>query len=318
MLVTVGLFKVIRAKSFAARLQHGRWKPLEKSGQNLQFQVCGAKWLDLYDMDKPVNDAGKCGLCEIKWPCPFLLDHELALITGGGSGLGLAMARSMAAAGARVVLAGRREEKLTQAVAAIGHQAGYVVQDVTRLNEMPELVDKVTKRFGPISILVNNAGIHLKKPAMETTEAEFLQVLTTHVLGSHALSRAVAPGMMQRKTGSILFIASMASLFGIPQVVAYSAAKSAYVGMVRALATELSPHGVRVNAIAPGWIETDMTRSAMKGDSARKDKILSRTPLGRFGEPNDVGMAAVYLCSPAAKFVTGVVLPVDGGVSIGF
>jgi NAD(P)-dependent dehydrogenase (short-subunit alcohol dehydrogenase family) len=219
----------------------------------------------------------------VKWPCPFLLEGELALITGGGSGLGLAMARCMAAAGARVVLAGRGEDKLKQAVASIGHQAGYVSHDVTKLAEAPGLVAKVTKRFGPVSILVNNAGIHLKKPAMETTEEEFLKVLTTHVLGSHAMSRAVLPGMIERKAGSILFIASMASLFGIPQVVAYSAAKSAYLGMVRALATELSPHGVRVNAIAPGWIETDMSAAAMKGDPARKQKIISRTPMGRFG-----------------------------------
>ena len=260
----------------------------------------------------------KCGLCEVKWPCPFLLDNDLALITGGGSGLGLAMARCLAAAGARGVLAGRGEDRLKRAATGIGPSASYIGHDVTKLHEAPTLVDKVSQRFGPISILINNAGIHLKKSALETTEEEFLKVLTTHVLGSHALSRAVAPSMMRHKAGSILFIASMASLFGIPKVVAYSAAKSAYLGMVRAMATELSPHGVRVNAIAPGWIETDMSRGAMKGDPEREKKILSRTPMGRFGEPDDVGMAAVYLCSPAAKFITGVVLPVDGGVSIGF
>jgi gluconate 5-dehydrogenase len=217
-----------------------------------------------------------------------------------------------------VVLAGRREEMLKQSVAEIGPQAGYVAHDVTRLQDAPALVDKVAQRFGPVSILINNAGIHLKKPAVDTTEEEFLKVLTTHVLGAHALSRAVAPGMIQRQSGSILFIASMASLFGIPQVVAYSAAKSAYLGMVRALATELSPHGVRVNALAPGWIETDMTEKAMQGDPERKRKILGRTPMGRFGQPEDVGFAAVYLCSPAARFITGVVLPVDGGASVGF
>jgi gluconate 5-dehydrogenase len=199
-----------------------------------------------------------------RWPCAFRLDNELALITGGGSGLGLAMARCMAAAGARVVLTGRREELLKEAVQAIGVQAHYVTHDVTKLTDGPSLVEQVGQRFGPITILVNNAGIHLKKPAVETTEEEFLKVLTTHVLGSHALSRAVAPGMIERKTGSILFIASMTSLFGIPNVVAYSAAKSAYVGMVRAMATELSPQGVRINALAPGWIETDMSRTAMK------------------------------------------------------
>jgi gluconate 5-dehydrogenase len=252
------------------------------------------------------------------WPCPFRLDNDLALITGGGSGLGLAMGKCLASAGARVILAGRREEMLRQGVAEVGPLAAYVSHDVNRLADAPHLVEKVQKAHGPITILINNAGIHLKKAAVDTTEEEFLKVLTTHVLGSHALSRAVAPGMMARKSGCILFIASMASLFGIPKVVAYSAAKSAYVGMVRALATELSPSGVRVNAIAPGWIETEMSRKAMDGDPARKAKILSRTPMSRFGESEDIGMAAVYLCSPAAKFVTGVVLPVDGGASIGF
>jgi NAD(P)-dependent dehydrogenase (short-subunit alcohol dehydrogenase family) len=257
-----------------------------------------------------------CGLYH--WPCAFRLDNELALITGGGSGLGFAMARAMAAAGARVVLTGRREDTLKKAVDEIGPQSHFVAHDVNRLAEAGRLVELATERFGPVTILVNNAGIHLKKPAIDTTEEEFLKVLTTHVLGAHALSRAVAPGMIQRQSGTILFIASMASLFGLPKVVAYSAAKSAYLGMVRALATELSPHGVRVNALAPGFIETEMSRKALDGDPDRKNRILSRTPMGRLGHPDDIGMAAVYLCSPAAKFVTGVVLPVDGGASIGF
>jgi gluconate 5-dehydrogenase len=138
------------------------------------------------------------------------------------------------------------------------------------------------------------------------------------VLGAHALTRAILPGMIKRQHGNILFTASMASLFGIPKVVAYSAAKSAYVGMVRCLATEVSAHNVRVNAIAPGWIESEMLHQALAGDPARKAKIIGRTPMARFGEPEDIGWAAVYLCSAAGKFITGVVLPVDGGASIGF
>jgi gluconate 5-dehydrogenase len=228
------------------------------------------------------------------------------------------MARALAAAGAQVVLAGRRESLLKQAAESIGPQAHYVVHDVNKLSEARGLVETATREFGPVTVLINNAGTHLKKSAIETTEEEFLKVLTTHVLGAHALSRAVAPEMIHRRSGSILFIASMASLFGLPQVVAYSAAKSAYVGMVRALATELSPHGVRVNAIAPGFIETEMSRKALEGDPARRDRILTRTPMARLGDPDDIGMAAVYLCSAAAKFVTGIVLPVDGGASIGF
>jgi gluconate 5-dehydrogenase len=160
--------------------------------------------------------------------------------------------------------------------------------------------------------------VHLKKNAVATTPEEFAGVLNTHVLGAFALTRAVLPGMIERQHGNVLFIASMASLIGIPQVVAYSAAKSAYLGMVRSLAAEVSARNVRVNAIAPGWIESEMMRRALDGDPARRDKILGRTPLGRFGAAADVGWAAVYLCSPAARFLTGVVLPVDGGVSIGF
>lgn len=249
---------------------------------------------------------------------PFRLDGEVALITGGGSGLGLAMAQCMAEAGAQVMIVGRRVATLREAVQTIGSKAGFVCCDVTQFGELPKLAEVIKRQFGPVSILVNNAGNHLKKPAVDTTEAEFLQVLQTHVLGAHALTRAVLPDMIQRRSGSILFITSMAALFGVPQVVAYSAAKSAYLGMVRSLTTEVSPHGVRVNAIAPGWIETDMSRKAVNGDPVRKQKILGRTPVGRFGEPADIGLAAVYLSSSAAKFVTGAVLPVDGGASIGF
>jgi len=180
------------------------------------------------------------------------------------------------------------------------------------------LIQRVKKRVGPISILVNNAGIHLKKSAIGTTPAKFNSVLQTHVVAAFSLMRAVLPQMVKRKHGNILFIASMASLFGIPLVVAYSAAKSAYLGMVRTLATEVSPHGVRVNAIAPGWIESDMMLKALAGDPERSQKILDRTPMNCFGRAEDIGLAATYLCSPAARFVTGVVLPVDGGISIGF
>jgi NAD(P)-dependent dehydrogenase (short-subunit alcohol dehydrogenase family) len=250
---------------------------------------------------------------------PFNLDGQTALITGGATGLGFGMAGSFLASGARVVIVGRREDELRKAVAALGSAASYVQHDVTDHAAAEKLIEKVTRAAGaPPSILVNNAGIHLKKSAVETLPEEFLAVLNTHVIGAHAITRAVLPGMINHKQGSIIFIASMASLFGIPKVVAYSAAKSAYVGIVRTLASEVSCHGIRVNAIAPGWIESDMMRKALDGDPARRDKILGRTPMGCFGQAEDIGWAAVYLCSPAAKFVTGVVLPVDGGVSIGF
>ena len=250
---------------------------------------------------------------------PFNLTGECALITGGGSGLGLAMAQCMAAAGARVVLAGRREAELDTAAQGIGDAAAWVAHDVTQLDKAPDLIAAAEARAGqPVSILVNNAGIHVKKPVEETTSEEFQSVLNTHLCAAHALNRAVIPGMKARGQGSILFTASMASLFGIPWVAAYSAAKSAQLGLVRSMASELSPSGIRVNAIAPGWIDSVMMRKALAGDEARSAKILSRTPLGCFGAAEDIGWAAVYLASPAAKFVTGVCLAVDGGASIGF
>ncbi len=250
---------------------------------------------------------------------PFNLSGECALITGGGSGLGLAMAQCMAAVGARVVLVGRREAELAAAAQSIGEAAVYVVHDITELHAAPDLIATAAERAGcPVTILVNNAGIHVKKPVEETTPEEFQSVLSTHLCAAHALNCAVIPGMKARGHGNILYTASMASLFGIPWVVAYSAAKSAQLGVVRSMASELSPSGIRVNAIAPGWIDSAMMRKALAGDEARSAKILSRTPMGCFGEAEDIGWAAVYLLSPAAKFVTGVCLPVDGGASIGF
>jgi gluconate 5-dehydrogenase len=249
---------------------------------------------------------------------PFSLTGKTALVTGGGSGIGLAVARAFVQAGARVVLVGRRAALIEEGARSIGHGSIAIVHDVTHTEETPAVVEQVESRVGPVDILVNNAGVHLKKSAVETTSEEFHNMFGTHIVGAHALTRAVVPGMIKRGGGTILFIASMASLFGIPMVVAYSAAKSAMVGMVRTLATELSPNGIRVNAIAPGWIETDMSSKAFQGDPERIKNILRRTPMHRLGTVKDVGHAAVYLASPAAAFVTGIVLPVDGGVSIGF
>jgi NAD(P)-dependent dehydrogenase (short-subunit alcohol dehydrogenase family) len=214
---------------------------------------------------------------------------------------------------------GRRQPELKTAVKEIGPGASYVTHDITQLKQAAGLIAAAEKAAGsPITILINNAGIHLKKSATETTPEEFQSVLTTHVCAAQALAAAALPGMLSRGHGHILFTASMASFIGMPLIIGYSAAKSAYLGMVRSLAAEVSGRGVRVNAIAPGWIESPMLRQALDGDTGRTNKILSRTPMGRFGEPEDIGHTAVFLCSPAAKFITGVVLPVDGGASIGF
>jgi NAD(P)-dependent dehydrogenase (short-subunit alcohol dehydrogenase family) len=248
----------------------------------------------------------------------FDLSGHVALITGGGSGLGLGMARCLVAAGARVVLVGRREAELMEARRTLGDRAFAVPADITEAGVAPRLVEQAESLAGPLTILVNNAGVHLKKPATQTSDADFAAVLQTHVFGAFSLAREAGIRMLDRKNGSILFTASMTSFIGMPMVVAYSAAKSAYVGMVRSLAAEFGPTGVRVNAIAPGWIASDMLDKALSGDPARKDRILARTPLGRFGEPDDIGWAAVYLCSPAGRFINGHILPVDGGAAMGF
>jgi len=250
---------------------------------------------------------------------PFLLTGETALITGGGSGIGLGIARCMVASGARVVLVGRRELELVKACDELGEASSFVAHDITLLNEASALLERAEQAAGtPISILVNNAGTHLKKFAADTTPEEFQSVFTTHVMAAHALTRALIPGMVERGKGSVLFTSSMAAFMGVPQVVAYAGAKSAYFGMVATLSAELSAKGVRVNAIAPGWIFSAMTQKALDSDPARKAKVMSRIPMGRMGNPEDIGWAAVYLSSQAAAYVTGVTLPVDGGAVIGF
>jgi NAD(P)-dependent dehydrogenase (short-subunit alcohol dehydrogenase family) len=248
----------------------------------------------------------------------FSLEGRAALVTGGGTGLGKAIAACMVQAGARVVISGRRGDVLRRAAAELGPQADFVVQDVTRFDQIEEVLGAVREKVGPLQILVNNAGIHLKKDAVETTEDDLAALLNTHVVGAHALTRALIPSFLEQGGGSVIFITSMAAIMGVPYVSAYAAAKSAILGLVRTLATELSPRGIRVNAIAPGWIETDMTRHALENDPERMSTILSRTPCRRLGTPEDIGWAAVYLSSPAARFITGQQLVVDGGVSIGF
>ncbi|WP_293866491.1 SDR family oxidoreductase [uncultured Alsobacter sp.] len=247
----------------------------------------------------------------------FGLKGHHALVTGGGSGLGLAIARCFAQAGARVTIAGTNAEKLAAAVPELGPEAGHAVFDVTRVENAGAFADDVAVRRGPVSILVNNAGNTRKKALGEMTQDEFDAVLDVHVRGAFALSRAFL-SQLRAARGSILFTASMSSFLGIPNVIGYSAAKAAQAGMVRALATELAPDGVRVNGVAPGWIDTALLQQATRTDPERLRRIMGRIPMGRFGEASDIGWAMTYLASPAAAYVTGHVLVVDGGALHGF
>lgn len=246
------------------------------------------------------------------------LTGETALITGGGSGIGLGIAKEMIGLGAKVVLTGRTEEKLREAQKMLGKNCFYYVKDITDKKHLPALVQDIEKNIGAISILVNNAGRQIKKPSLDTTDAEFDEVINTNLSSVFALTREVLKYMIPRKKGSVLFISSMTAFYGLPQVLSYSASKSALFGLLCTLTVEYAHTGVRFNAIAPGFIESKMMLAALDKDPSRKEKILSRTPVGRFGDAADIGKAAAFLASDAAAFITGVCLPVDGGNSIGF
>ncbi len=246
------------------------------------------------------------------------LSQKTAIITGGATGLGFAMAQKFVEHNIRIILIGRNETKLKDACQSLGPLASFVSLDLTRLDEIPKAVNSIAEQWGSIDILVNNAGIHLKKALLEVSNDEFQGIILTNQTAVFTITREVAAIMKKQGFGSVLNISSMASKYGIPQAIAYSAAKSAIEGMTRAMAVELSPFGIRVNCIAPGFIRTNMSSKALDNDLERKRKVLSRTPLGRLGEPAEVAEAAYFLVSDAAAFITGVVLPVDGGNSIGF
>lgn len=248
----------------------------------------------------------------------FELANKVALITGGGSGIGFSITAAYIALGAKVAITGRNSTKLEAAKSILGDNCFIFINDVTQKDTHERLVESIEKEVGPIDILVNNAGIHNKKPSIEVTDAEFQMVMDTNINSVFALTRTVLKYMMPREKGSVISISSMAALFGITEVVAYSSAKTALLGMTRSLASEYSYTGVRFNAIAPGFIETKMLLDVMEKDPKRKEKILSRTPVRRFGTTEDVAYAAVYLASDVSNFITGVCLPVDGGNSIGF
>ena len=244
--------------------------------------------------------------------------RKVAIITGGASGLGLAMAKKFVENDIMSVLLGRDKKKLGEACKSLKKNTNCFACDLTQLDRLPEVVKELKEEYGRIDILINNAGIHLKKPMLEVTNEEFQQVILVNQTAVFCLTREVAKVMQDQGDGCILNISSMASQYGIPKVIAYTAAKSAVEGMTRAMAVELSPLGIRVNCIAPGFIRTPMSANALDSDPERKQKVLSRTPLGRLGTPEEIAEVAYFLASDAAAYITGAVLPIDGGNSIGF
>ena len=243
---------------------------------------------------------------------------KIAIVTGGGSGLGFAISKKFTQESFQTILVGRDKERLENAKKELGENAFIFPCDITNLATIPSLIENIIKQFGQIDILVNNAGINQKKEFVDVTDEEFQNILTTNVNASFAMSRTVVKYMLEKQTGNIINISSMAAQYGIPKVIAYTASKSAIDGMTKAMAVELSPKGIRVNAVAPGFIYTAMTDKALNSDPERKAKVFGRTPMGHMGQPEDIAEAVYFLSSNAAKYITGVILPVDGGNSIGF
>jgi len=245
--------------------------------------------------------------------------NKIAIVTGGGSGIGLAIAEKFTQNNIRTIIIGRDQKKLDSAKEKLGELCEPVPYDVNELAGIPKLVNELVQRFGVIDILVNNAGINLKKDFTEVTDEDFQKIILTNVTSVFVFSREVVKCMLEKKNGGVIInISSMAAQYGLPRVIGYSASKNAIDGMTRAMAVELSPKGIRINAIAPGFITTPMTAKAFSDDPARLNKAMGRTPMGKLGEPADIGDAALFLVSDAAKFITGVILPVDGGNSVGF
>ncbi len=249
----------------------------------------------------------------------FSLKGRTAVITGGLTGLGLAITRCMVGAGAKAVVLSREEpEKAERILEEFEGRAVFYQFNVTDTEKTQEMVNRIIAEQGPVTILVNNAGNHCKKTIEEMSVEEYESVLNVHLVGAFALTKALVPHMKEQKKGSILFQASMTSYIGQPQVAGYATAKAGYLGLVHVLASECGPEGVRVNAIAPGWIDTPMFHKATDNDPPRLNKILGRIPMKKVGDPMDIGMAAVFLSSDAARYINGVCLPVDGGALIGF
>jgi NAD(P)-dependent dehydrogenase (short-subunit alcohol dehydrogenase family) len=245
-------------------------------------------------------------------------NRKIAIITGGASGIGFAIAKKFVQNNINVVLIGRDKTRLKLACETLGVLADFVGCDLSRISDLPGIVKQICEKHGRIDILVNNAGTHLKKAIINVTDEEYQKVILTNQTAMFSLTREVTKIMQEQGTGAILNISSMASQYGLPNVIAYTASKAAIEGMTRAMAVELAQYHIRVNCLAPGFIKTNMSTLALEKDPERKKKVLARTPLGRLGKPEEVADAALFLVSGASSFITGVVLPVDGGNSIGF
>jgi 2-deoxy-D-gluconate 3-dehydrogenase len=248
----------------------------------------------------------------------FNLRGHVAIVTGGNGGIGLGMARGLARAGARVVVAARNLDKSNAAVAelkALGSDAFALSVDVTDEHQVDELVRKVHEECGRVDILVNNAGINVRRPVQDLQLDQWNQVMETNLTSAFLCARAVYPHMKRAGAGKIINIGSMLSIFGAAFAPAYGASKGGIVQLTKSLAVAWAADNIQVNAVLPGWIDTDLTRTARVEVPGLNERVLARSPAGRWGLDSDFEGIAVFLASPASQFLTGTAIPVDGGYS---
>jgi 2-deoxy-D-gluconate 3-dehydrogenase len=249
----------------------------------------------------------------------FDLTGRVAVVTGGHGGIGYGIASALSEAGAAVAIAGRRHDRNVSAAASLRSEGRRVVAvevDVTNEASNDAMLREVRDLLGSVSILVNNAGITIRKPPEAFSLEEWTQVLDTNLTGAFLCSKSAYPHLVDAGGGKIINIGSMLSLFGLPLSAPYGASKGGLVQLARSFATAWAKDNIQVNTILPGWIDTAMAQSARREHVGLNERVLSRTPAGRWGQPCDIGGAAVFLSSSASDFVTGASLPVDGGYSI--
>ena len=249
----------------------------------------------------------------------FDLSGRVALVTGGNGGIGLGLARGLARCGAAVMVAGRDAAKNAAAVAelsALGARADSVVADITDEAAVGAMVEATATRLGGLDILVNNAGTNIRRRPEEYRLEDWRTVIDTNLTSAMLASRAAHPHLKRGGRGRVINNGSMLSIFGLPFHIAYAASKGGVVQFTKSLAVAWAADGITVNAILPGWIDTDLTRKARADMADLHSNVLARTPAKRWGDPRDFEGAAAFLASDAASFITGTAIPVDGGFSV--
>jgi 2-deoxy-D-gluconate 3-dehydrogenase len=249
----------------------------------------------------------------------FDLKGKVAFVTGGNGGIGLGMAKGMAAAGASVIVAGRNKAKAEKAIKelqALGAKAEFSEFDALDEKSCKAAVDHAAQKFGRLDILVNNAGTTVRKQPQDLTTADWNLVMTTNLTSAFQCAQAAYPHMKRLGAGKIINIGSMMTLFGAAYAAPYAASKGGIVQMTRAMATAWAKDNIQVNSILPGWIDTDLTRAAREQVAGLNERVLARTPAARWGASDDFAGIAVFLASAASDFVSGTAIPIDGGYSI--